>query len=69
MELESTMGYLTNGLKVSLENAELLIVHELVQAPSIGEITRQGYVSGWKIPGQVFSALNTITVNTNFGLE
>ena len=48
MELESTMSYLGEKLNVSLENAELLVVLELVQAPSVGEITRSGFVEGWK---------------------
>lgn len=48
MELESTMDYLGSKLNVSLENAELFVVLEIVQAPSVGEITRQGYVEGWK---------------------
>ncbi|VUC32163.1 unnamed protein product [Clonostachys rosea] len=47
MEVESTMSYL-GQLKVSLENAELFVVLELVQAPSVGEITRAGFVEGWK---------------------
>ncbi|KEY67987.1 hypothetical protein S7711_09317 [Stachybotrys chartarum IBT 7711] len=51
LELESTMNYLTNKLKVNLENAEMFIVQELLQAPSIGEITRKGYVDGWKMIG------------------
>lgn len=48
MELESTMSYVSEKLNVSLENAELFVVMELVQAPSIGEITRAGFVDGWK---------------------
>ena len=48
MELTSTMKYLQNDLKVNIENAELFVVLELLQAPSIGEISRQGYVEGWK---------------------
>ncbi|GJN71739.1 defective in cullin neddylation protein 1 [Purpureocillium lilacinum] len=51
LELESTMEYLSNKLKVSIENAELFIALELVQAPSVGEITRKGYVDGWKATG------------------
>ncbi|UNI17181.1 Scaffold-type E3 ligase [Purpureocillium takamizusanense] len=51
LELESTMDYLSNRLKVSIENAELFIALELVQAPSVGEITRKGYVDGWKATG------------------
>ncbi|EJP67271.1 defective in cullin neddylation protein [Beauveria bassiana ARSEF 2860] len=48
LELTSTMNYLTTDLKVNIENAELFVVLELLQAPSIGEITRKGYVEGWK---------------------
>lgn len=48
MEVESTMNYLGQKLKVSLENAELFVVLDLVQAPSVGEITRAGFVEGWK---------------------
>lgn len=48
LELESTMSYLQDKLKVSLENAELFVVLEIVQAPSVGEITRAGFVNGWK---------------------
>ncbi|KAM3544415.1 hypothetical protein ARSEF1564_002663 [Beauveria bassiana] len=48
LELTSTMNYLTTDLKVNIENAELFVVLELLQAPSIGEITHKGYVEGWK---------------------
>lgn len=48
LELESTMSYLSKQLKVSLENAELFVALELLQAPSVGEITRKGYVDAWK---------------------
>lgn len=51
LELESTMSYLSEKLNVSLENAELFVVLELVQAPSVGEITRAGFVEGWKSSG------------------
>lgn len=51
MELDSTMAYLSEKLKASLENAELFIVLELVQAPNVGEITRKGFVEGWKHAG------------------
>ena len=51
LELESTMGYLSNKLKVSLENAELFVAMELVQAPTVGVINRKGYVEGWKKVG------------------
>ena len=51
MELESTMAYLQNNMEISLENAELFVVLELVQAPQIGEIQRKGFVDGWKVTG------------------
>lgn len=47
MELNSTMEYL-GSLKVSLENVELFVVLEIVQAPNIGEIQKAGFVEGWK---------------------
>ena len=53
MELDSTMAYLTEKLKINIENAELLVVLELLQAPSVGMITRRGYVDGWKNTGSV----------------
>ncbi|KAM0561434.1 hypothetical protein ACHAPJ_003315 [Fusarium lateritium] len=51
LELESTMSYLTEKLEVNIENAELLVALELLQAPSVGVITRKGYVDGWKVTG------------------
>lgn len=45
------MRYLSNDLKINLENAELFVAAELVQAPSIGEITRRGFLDGWKRTG------------------
>ncbi|KAJ4149949.1 hypothetical protein LMH87_010721 [Akanthomyces muscarius] len=48
IELNSTMNYLSNELKVNIENAELFVVLDLLQAPTIGEISRKGYVEGWK---------------------
>ncbi|POR33397.1 Defective in cullin neddylation protein, partial [Tolypocladium paradoxum] len=51
LDLDSTMDYLGNKLKISLENAELFVALELVQAPTVGEITHKGYVDGWKVTG------------------
>lgn len=47
IELDSTMAYLSDSLGANLENAELFVILELLQAPTIGEITRKGYVEGW----------------------
>lgn len=41
------MDYLEK-LKVSLENVELFVALEIVQAPTIGEINKSGFVEGWK---------------------
>ncbi|RCI16371.1 hypothetical protein L249_2459 [Ophiocordyceps polyrhachis-furcata BCC 54312] len=51
LEVNSTMDYLGSKLKVNLENAELLVILELLQAPSVGEISRRGFVDGWKAAG------------------
>ncbi|KAL0931473.1 uncharacterized protein CTRU02_214208 [Colletotrichum truncatum] len=52
--VESTMAYLQD-LGVDIENAEMLVVAELLQSPSIGAITRKGYVDGWKSTGPAAS--------------
>jgi DCN1-like protein 1/2 len=44
---ESSMAYLEQ-LGANLEDASLFLALEIVQAPSIGEITREGFVNGWK---------------------
>jgi DCN1-like protein 1/2 len=49
--VESSMSYFSEGLKVNLEDASLFIPLELFQAPSIGEITRKGFVDGWRQAG------------------
>jgi len=47
---ESSMSYL-QSIGVDLEDASVFIAVELLQAPSIGEITREGFVKGWKEAG------------------
>ncbi|KAI0892833.1 DUF298-domain-containing protein [Annulohypoxylon nitens] len=47
---DSSMQYL-NSIGVDLEGASLFLAMELVQAPTIGEITRDGFVKGWNTPG------------------
>ncbi|KAI1803171.1 DUF298-domain-containing protein [Daldinia bambusicola] len=44
---DSSMAYLTS-IGVDLEGASLFLAMELVQAPTIGEITRTGFINGWK---------------------
>ncbi|CAG8956616.1 hypothetical protein HYFRA_00011927 [Hymenoscyphus fraxineus] len=48
---DGTMRYLTADLKLNIENAEMLIPLEIVQAPSIGDMTKEGFVNGWKAVG------------------
>jgi DCN1-like protein 1/2 len=40
------MSYLQQ-LEVDLEGMESLAVLEIIQAPTMGEITREGFVNGW----------------------
>lgn len=47
LSTETAIEYL-ESLDVNLENAEMFVVMELVQAPAVGEISRQGFVEGWK---------------------
>lgn len=47
LSTETTIEYL-QSLDVDLETAELFVVMELVKAPAVGEINRQGFVEGWK---------------------
>ncbi len=41
------MNYLTS-LGLDPESGEIFTALELVQAPNFGEITRKGFVDGWK---------------------
>jgi DCN1-like protein 1/2 len=45
--VDGTMAYLTD-LGVDLENASVLIPVEIIQAPTLGEITKQEFIDGWK---------------------
>jgi hypothetical protein len=53
--IDTTMTYLTSKLNVNIENAELLLALEIVQAPTVGVITKKGYVDGWKSTGSVYT--------------
>jgi DCN1-like protein 1/2 len=35
-------------LGINLETAGFLVPMEIVQAPALGEITKEGFVGGWK---------------------
>jgi DCN1-like protein 1/2 len=40
------MRYLAD-LGINMETAEFLVPLEIVQAPALGEITRDGFIDGW----------------------
>lgn len=44
------MNYLT-ALDVSLETAAMLVPLEIVQAPALGEIAKEPFVTGWVAVG------------------
>jgi len=44
------MKYIAS-LGLNPENAEVFVAFELVKAPNFGEITRRGFVDGWKETG------------------
>ena len=53
ISVEGTMRYLAD-LGINMESAEFLVPLEIVQAPALGEITKDGFVDGWKnINGKV----------------
>lgn len=56
------MEYLM-GLGVSIENAGLFVALELLQAPSLGEVTRKGFVDGWRSTGYV--CLSSLALSSN----
>ena len=45
--VEGTMRYLQD-LGVNLDNAELLVPLEIIQAPALGEMSKEGFINGWK---------------------
>lgn len=44
--VDGTMSYLQH-LEVDLEGLESLAALEIIQAPTMGEISREGFVNGW----------------------
>lgn len=45
--VDGTMSYFEH-LGINLESVEFLVPMEIVQAPALGEITKEGFVGGWK---------------------
>lgn len=48
--MDSMMNYL-EMLGVNPESCEIFVVLEIVRASSFGQITRKGFIDGWKITG------------------
>lgn len=44
--IDGTMSYLS-ALSVSLEDITVLVISELLASPTMGELTRVGFVAGW----------------------
>lgn len=57
--VESTMKYLTS-LGLNPESGEIFVALELVRAPTLGEITRKGFVDGWKAKYVTFLKAPTV---------
>jgi DCN1-like protein 1/2 len=56
--VNGTMRYLQD-LGLNLENAEMFVPLEIVQAPALAEMSKDGFVEGWKAIGFVFSRFRT----------
>lgn len=50
MGVNGCMKYL-QAINVNLEEPAVLVIAELLKAPSVGEFSRQGFVDGWKEQG------------------
>jgi len=50
VSVNGVMKYLTD-LGVNLENVQMLVPLEIVQAPSVSEMSKEGFVDGWKSAG------------------
>lgn len=53
------MGYLMS-LGLNPETSDVFVALEIVQAPSLGEITRKGFVDGWKAAGATHKPCYTL---------
>lgn len=75
MELNSAMAYFEKTLNLDMSGLEAFVLQELVQAPALGVITREGFVNGWKAAGVPATASaqaqyikqQTATLGTNLG--
>jgi DCN1-like protein 1/2 len=46
MDVTATQLYFTD-VDVSVEGVDMFIASQIVQSPSFGEITKEGFVKGW----------------------
>ncbi|KAF7881931.1 uncharacterized protein EAF02_006619 [Botrytis sinoallii] len=62
--VDGTMKYFGEDLGINLEGVEFLIPCEIIQVPSIGEMTKDDFVKGWKKLG-----LDTLPKQKSYILE
>lgn len=48
--VNGAMKYLQD-IDIGLEEPTILVIAELLQAPTMGEFAREGFVDGWKVSG------------------
>jgi len=65
VSVNGTMAYLTD-LGVDLEDASSLIPLEIIQAPSLGEMAKAGFIKGWKAVGSPKAAYDDISKQKAF---
>jgi DCN1-like protein 1/2 len=61
--VDGTMAYLVE-LGLNLEDASILVPLEIIQAPALAEMSKEGFVEGWKAIGYVYVYLK-IGIATN----
>jgi hypothetical protein len=61
---EGTMQYCSDT-KVDLEGLDSLAVHEIVQAPAMAEMSREGFVGGWQERKHVSTYTACMNTQTN----
>jgi DCN1-like protein 1/2 len=56
------MRYLQD-IGIGLEEPTVLVVAELLKAPTMGEFAREGFVDGWKACGYAFPTHHVHTIS------
>lgn len=58
--VSGTMRYLQD-LEVAIDDIGMLLVSEFVQSPSMGVITRNGFISGWSSHKYVWAIVSLVS--------